>query len=779
MHHPRAAVILAMMMAALIPGMSEGRIPAAPEPNVDIASGWLHDLDNIWTPVGWPDHPCRFNVLFDGSLLIYSHRHQDKLPAYTWGRFSFKTPDRPVGSCGGDDRTVRQGWNDGAAPVLWSQWMRDVLVLRQEVFAHVPGGGEIATGQEPLYAWVRLSVHDVVEGMPGTDTAGFHLRFNAPAITLDMSRRWNMVFNPAESKYPRLLKGDGDGYDKGRGYRVLRDDGLAILAIPPGQDCWVELKQTSEVDTGLTINIGSKKGTHVDLLVPFLPAPKEALEAELKVGYAGALAEAEAFWSRRAASAAVFDVPEDYVSRLLRRSLQMAEVIAEKNPVNGQVSTLTGSWQYGWGLWATPNAMTLNLLDMMGMPATVEKYLEVFQAEQGSIKPPGPYYQMHPGYLSSPKTLTSVDWLSDHGALLWVMAQHALLTGDQAFIDRWLPVMLKACAFIRDSRRITGHDGVAGLLPPAVSTDLGNAMQAVWNDGWCHKGLITVVRLLERTGHPQAAEWAAEARDYRTTFAAAFRKQMAALPTWTDAQGKVHHQLPTALLGEQGWQLKHPFYLDTGPLFLVFAGLLDASDPAMQSGLAFMREGKQAKYFQPNSDWGQLPCLYHEMSSAEPCYSWNLFHTWQLGDRPRFLEGLYTLLTGAFSRQTFTMCETRGGITGLTPCTPVGLLARLAVVDDQIRDNELHLLRLAPLAWMSEKRPARFVSLPTEYGPIDLSFGLGAGGRELLVTYAGRLRRAPQKILLHVPPVQGLKKIIFNGAVLAWDGRAAVLPVED
>ena len=55
---------------------------------------------------------------------------------------------------------------------------------------------------------------------------------------------------------------------------------------------------------------------------------------------------------------------------------------------------------------------------------------------------------------------------------------------------------------------------------------------------------------------------------------------------------------------------------------------------------------------------------------------------------------MYSLFAGASSRQTYTVCETRGGITGVTPCLPGVWLARLAVIDDQIRDDELHLLRL-------------------------------------------------------------------------------------
>ncbi|MFN2224159.1 MAG: hypothetical protein ACK2UH_16505, partial [Candidatus Promineifilaceae bacterium] len=89
------------------------------------------------------------------------------------------------------------------------------------------------------------------------------------------------------------------------------------------------------------------------------------------------------------------------------------------------------------------------------------------------------------------------------------------------------------------------------------------------------------------------------------------------------------------------------------------------------------------------------------MSSCEPTYSWNILHSHQLGARDDFLTGMYSLFAGAVSRQTYTSCEHRGGVSGITVTAAFAVyLARLAVVDDELADNELHLLRLTPLAWV-------------------------------------------------------------------------------
>ena len=72
-------------------------------------------------------------------------------------------PDRGVGC---------QGWNECTAPVLWTEWpLESGVVLRQEVFARLPGGIEVETAIEPLYAWVRLSVK-YADSLNAPDSAG-------------------------------------------------------------------------------------------------------------------------------------------------------------------------------------------------------------------------------------------------------------------------------------------------------------------------------------------------------------------------------------------------------------------------------------------------------------------------------------------------------------------------------------------------------------------------------------------------------------------------------
>ena len=117
------------------------------------------------------------------------------------------------------------------------------------------------------------------------------------------------------------------------------------------------------------------------------------------------------------------DTPEPLVNEAFRHGPKFAEVIAERHPETGQYALLSGSWHYEM-LWATPTSMNITMiLDGLGHHAAADKYLEIFRQEQGTIVPPGKAYHKHAGYLATPRTFTSIDWLTDHGAILYAAAR--------------------------------------------------------------------------------------------------------------------------------------------------------------------------------------------------------------------------------------------------------------------------------------------------------------------------------------------------------------------
>jgi hypothetical protein len=772
------------------------------EPTFEHACAWWPDITDIYTPIGWKDHLFRFNILWNGIVVAQPHLNKR---TEAWKGLGLQyvfapgkgQPSRDAGedegifshglpaNTGVDDGMVRQGWTDHIAPVLWSEWSEGGLLLRQEVFAHVPGGQCVERGDEPLFAWVRLFVHRVCPALPVPARAPlFNVQLMAPCYHPSMHTRGHW-WSPDRSVYPRTLQFDAAsrcitepdgtirmGWDSADLQKTaFKPQAPMNPALADRFPKYNECAQSAMVVFALP----TREGSAIDVLIPMLPTAREAFEKERALGRERALEEADRFWSRKPVAAASVSFPEPPLNEAITRSLQFAEVVAERNPATGITSMLSASYSYA-NLWTTPASMVCTmLLDTLGCHEVAEKYLRMFRTEQGTVIPPGDCFELHPGYLSSPKSLTSVDWITDHGAILHMIAFHALVSCDERFAQEWQEVLVKGCDFIRYARRVS-HPGIPGIMPAAVASDAKTRFQAVWADGWNYKGLTSAVKALQRIGHPRAAEFAAEAEAYRAAFVSAFRKKVAEAPTWTDRQGARHPLIPIGLGGDQPGETLHAFYLDTGPLVLVYSGLLPAEDPAMRAALLWFREGPQTEFYRRLSNHRQVPCLDHEISSCEPCYSWNVFHSHQLGDRERFLEGLYSLWAGAMSRKTFVSCETRGGITGSLFSTPLAVyLSRLAVVDDQWREDELHLLRLMPLAWLREDREMVLSDLPTVFGPMTLKVRREDAGT-VSVEFQSRFRCRPRAVWLHEPPVEGLKQMRVNGVLNPCTGGPSRLP---
>jgi len=751
----------------------EDRRGDGPEPNAEIACKWWPEFENVWTPIGWKDHFLRFNVLYNGTVVAEPRKKpyvgqgvqvtfiptaDGSIPEEELLNEIYRFQDR-YGGVG------NQGWWDFAAPVLWTEWRKDGLILRNEIFGHIAGGGPVRTGIEPLYAWMRLTIKQQADAGE-KDRYGWLVKINKPYMQRSMWRQRNLIAKPEKSAYPGKLSGEVAGDISEHGYYLVEEGGKVRLGIAPGSECKARYFRGGPYkrDVYLHIEMPVHAEAHVDLLLPMLPVKRAEFDTEMKLGFQRALAQSNRYWSQVPETAARVVTPEKMINDAVKHCVKLAEVISLRHPGTGQYTGLLGSWHYE-AVWATPTTMVYTMmLDSMGYHSAVERYLEVCRQEQGKRSPPGDMYKkdQHPGYLSAPKAAAAIDWLSDHGAILYAVCNHGLLTDDKAFVARWTDAIIKACEFIKDKRALTGHGGIEGILPPAVATDRRIQIQAVWNDGWSYKGLSAAVRLLDRVGHPRADEFAEEARDYKEAFVKAFRESAGNTPKWVDNDGREHHYVPTAL--PEGGDTVFPFYLDTGPLFLVYAGLMDAGDPLMRSAVSYFREGPNVKTYDINGAWDQPICLHHEVSSCEPCYSWNVFHSYQLGDRYRFLEGMYSLVVGTLSRQTFIGCEHRGGISGTLCSAPIGILGvRLAVVDDQIEPGRLHLLRLVPLAWLSGEEPTIFENMPTEFGPVTLLFILQDGGGELKVTFKKEFRRWPKDIILHVPPLPSIRVVNFNG----------------
>lgn len=789
---------------------SAGDVPADAVPtkaarreiNAALANEWWPPLRQVWTPIGWKDHLFRFNCFYNGLIAaepswILAIKNNVRpyeglgtqlefIPPDDYGQF-YPPPRTPFFMHQRDLGLGEQGWHDSATPQLWTNWrLKQGLVVRQSVFAHVPGGVGVESATEPLYAWIRLSVEHVDE-RSAPQSIPFVIRIakrhTTPGGVFNLRDGVVVHVDPAQAPLRGPLQAEPNWSPDGRPVptRILAGDGNVRLAtgpLPVGTVSFAETATKRVYD--LTVTLPGKKGASVDLLMPMLTQPRADFDAELALGYDGALAESDAYWNETTERGARIEIPEPHMRQLLYRNQKFAEVIAEKSPDTGHYSFLSGSYAYDV-LWATPSSMSHHMmLDLFGLHKTSLKYLELFRHNQGTVKPPGQAYEKHPGYFSTPAPLRSIDWTTDHGAIMTSIATHALMSGssrpgaNKAFVENWTEPMIKACEFIKDALKIENHDGVKGLMPPGVASDEGLETQAVWSQAWNYKGLALAVKMLRQIGHPRTEEFDEVREKFREAIVHAYRELMARAPKWTHPDGRKLPVPAADFTPRPPHTYQDAFLLDTGPMILVWAEVFPADDELMRSAVEFFRVGPNQQLFGVQSNSVSRAVLQHEISTCEPCYSWNIQHSWQLGDREKFLEGMYSMAIGGCSPQTFISSEHRHGIYSMmVTAAHATWCFRQSVVDDQLVEGELHLLRLMPTAWLESGFETVFENMPTVFGPITIKLTM-PDERTLQVEQSAKWRDLPKRVVLHIPPVAGIEQLTINGATHQVAGQEKV-----
>lgn len=740
------------------------------EPDMKIAASWYPRMKNQYAPLGWKNSLFEFLVLWNGDIAaptkiplkrgLEAYHHADAQFNFHW----------KVGDLLGygasklfDNSPIKQEYLDGWKPVIISTSLVHGLEIKETAFVHFPKTGEVTEGDENLFMWVDFDIKKAIEILVPENEISLFVQINAHSLRNSMEAGINSYnIDPAEP-YAHELSLSGTF--------LLQDDGNIRLALVDSSSyesayipVWDDRPGNLENRNGaLEIKAILENGRcRLRLLIPMLPASIEELSEEIKLGYDAALNETLGNWEKECSKGVGIEISDKIIENTFKSNPWRMFTIAEKNPVFKEYCINNGSFSYD-ALWPTPGCLsTVWGLDLAGYHKDAEIYLEVYRNDQGNTNPPGDFYLPHPGFLSTPDSFEAVRWVNEHGAVMWAVAEHYLITRDGQFLEKWLPSLLKACQWIHVQRNNFNHPGVKGIIPPGTATDDAVHGQFIWTDGWMYKGLTSVVRVLSAIDHPEAERWEQEAREYKKVFNEIFLESCNKAPVWTAGDGTVYPFIPTEVSGKLWNRHRHAFYLDTGPMFLAFAGIIDIENEIYDAVLKWFREGPQVKYWRFDGCCWQIPVLHHEMSSCEPCYSWNMEINFQRGDREHFIEGLFALLAGSRNTDLFSDIETRNGMFATNFSTPVTFRHfRNALVFEN--RNTLELLKILPAAFLEPGSYIRLDRLPTYFGQMSIHIDCDNSG-SIRIYISVPDRTMPEKVRLHIPPPLFSRDITINGA---------------
>jgi len=716
-----------------------------------------------WGSLGWKNHLFEFVTLWNGSLVMPIGGRPAKTESLkhlieSQAQVSFfptvaDTPWRWSSASHAEDTGTIQQRIDGTLPVMVTEHYDGGVLVEQRMFCHVPGGKSLRRGDEPLFAWVRFEITKVLGRVkkPGEFSVWTHI--GGRHLSTGMTPGANVRVTWPAPIYPRSLSVVDHSI-------VMQSDSLARLAFAGAKTAAFEPgKNGPNEENFLRLRMKCREGESFVLVIPFVPVDPTTLRRELRLGWRKALAETLSFWKKELGRGAAITVPDDLANRTFAVLPWQLFTIAEKNPHDKEFVLNTSAMHYE-GVWATPFAAINGWgLDYLGYHREAKQYLDLFRIHQGEVPPPSELMEPHDGFLTTPPRFETIKWISDHGAILYGSALHALLTDDRSFIEKWLPVWEKGLDWIHVQRRATKPPLVKGLLPAGQATDDFQQYQFVWNDGWAYYGMRHVIEVLKRIGHRASKKWEREAEDYQKTFLRAIRRAAKRAGTFETVDGETYPFVPTNVNEPLAPVNDEAFYLDTGPLFAVFTGLIPPHDPLADAILAFFRKGPNVSHYRPDSSPWQPPVLVHEISSCEPVYSFNVGSSFLRGDRVRFVEGLFSMVTGGQSLRILWDVETRNGVFGLCGTTPTAIrLLRHAMIHETT--DGLELLRMPPKDWL-RGNGIELKGIPTWFGKTTLR----ARMKDSVLRFETTLpKRNPMKrIVLHVPDLGEVAEVTVNG----------------
>ncbi|MEW5977402.1 MAG: hypothetical protein AB1898_16545 [Acidobacteriota bacterium] len=754
------------------------------EPSYEQAVVRWPDMRRPVTFLGCSNHLDEFGLMWNGNITATTVTRTDADRQIVQKRgndsfqVSFSVGDRP----NFDGRDAEAGLTeaallDGYLPVTQVGLGDGKTTLRQEAFAvSSQGTCQASSGDESVFLRVRFTVE---ASGNGDSPIGLWLQVARNHTRYAMSTRRNVRIEPVAPNYWRDLRSSGQ--------TLLDSRGLALMWASQEFQFHSQLPEAlnslslreSNLDRNLCeFRLARKPGATLDLVFSFLPVSEGEVRTAGSMGHEQAQRAVVACWNQEISRGMQIRVPEAVLNNLWRFNVPLTLITADTY-ANGDQVLKTSTHHYE-AYWPTPNAMHFQELIQRGYRNQVASFLKPFLdgKRRQPVSNTGASFSSSHGFISGPSEHLAISWVSDHGAILWAASEYYLLTRDAGFLNQWLPTLLEGMRWIAHERQITKLRGglAAGLMPAGRATDANMQSNFVWSDAWVYRGLAAVCRVLEAIKHEETPRWIRERDDYRDTFQKTLRSQIEKTIRWTDAAGAKIPFVPWELRQVDADDL-HAFYLDTGPMMLGVAGLVDPKDDVMTWSLKWLTEGPDSGRAYPDwSDFSERPSLRFEMSSVEPCYSWNIYLRFLRDERREFLEGFYSMAAGAVSRRFLGGVETRDGIQAVPAANAVidNHLRNMLVFEDQ-KEPGLHVLRNSPSTWLQPGKEIRVDNAETYFGPISYRI-VGRESGQIEAEIQAPQRTPVNWIRLHLYQAEGkpIARATVNGAPVQTVTRQAI-----
>lgn len=195
------------------------------------------------------------------------------------------------------------------------------------------------------------------------------------------------------------------------------------------------------------------------------------------------------YWQNILSQGSSYTLPDKKISSLVKNSLTTCLQFIDDD-------TVTPGPAIYHQFWFRDAVFQLNILDKLGFTHLTKNVIQKFFS-----------YQKGDGYFRSQKG----EWDSN-GQVLWLIAQHALLSNDLSIIREKYSLLYKAIKWI-DKNRLIGKKDISenyfGLLPKGLSAEhLGLADNYYWDNFWAIAGVKSFILICDLLGESNKKKFA-------------------------------------------------------------------------------------------------------------------------------------------------------------------------------------------------------------------------------------------------------------------------------
>lgn len=734
----------------------------------------------VSTNIGRPHSRHRFRVEPNADLVLEKH-NVESVPAGDTARFKCEGAARFFF---GLEQWRALGRYPDPAPVMAHNHLfrRGDLDLRVRSFAW-PLNSECHAdaalrGDETTVAMVRFSFVNTGET---PCLAEFRIRYS------DKSRR-------SENAYDQALQDDWLVPESEPTNLSIQGDRLytSYQGTPVCRALLKGVGEGSKEDAGVRFSRTLQPGEPWEavILVPFVePTPGE-LDVLRGLDYVSCDQASASFWRRWCSAGAQVATPVPQLNDLhLSHVAHVGMTDFEMPDGSGWINTSVGTSTYG--NYSNESCMIVHDLDERGFHEAAQRRLDLWVKYQGTVPQPGNFTDCD-GMFYGAGGFEHGAYNQHHGWVLWALAEHYLVTRDDAWLDRTAGALVAGADWVFRQRAGTmsalphSRGWERGFLPAGSLEDVTDFHYWLSTNAVTWRGTDAVAEALSAGDRPEADRIRRESDAYGEDLRKGFEtmRQMSPVVRLRDGRWVPHYPSRVYRRGRDvGW-IRETL---EGAFFLPACGLYSADEPEASWILDDYQDNRY-----PKPPYGYLlPDFEHNWFdragfSIQPLLPAGLLPHLDRDEPEIFLWMYFNALAACYRSEINAVAEHPAPVLGYSneaafkTSDESNATSWLRAMFVYARGGLLHLGRAVPRKWMGSKGTIGLRGAATRFGKVSVAFEMKPN--RLVATVALTLHTCPRQILVRFRHPYGRRIVAASvdgqPAAVMPSGEDVVLPLQ-